>query len=94
MKEYEESIAAYVWSFEIVEAETEDEALQLANDWFKGTFAEYSPETKEVNPFTDVVAYKPKEVTAWQKRLSEAIGLQRGLAQGAEELDRKIYVSI
>jgi hypothetical protein len=32
MKEYEESIAAYVWSFEIVEAETEDEALQLAND--------------------------------------------------------------
>jgi hypothetical protein len=62
MKEYEVRINAYVESFEIVEADNEDEAVKLAHELFRGTYAVYNLETKEANSFTDVIAYEPKEV--------------------------------
>jgi hypothetical protein len=62
MKEYEVKITAYVESFEIVQADNEDEAERLAHELFTGTYAVYNTDTKEVNTFTDVVAYEPKEI--------------------------------
>ena len=61
MKEYEVKIAAYVKSFEIVQAENEDEAEKLAYDLFTGTYGVYNTETEEISLFTDVIAYEPKE---------------------------------
>jgi hypothetical protein len=61
MKEYEVKITAYVESFEIVQAENEDEAVLLANDLFTGTYGVYNTETEEISLFTDVIAYEPKE---------------------------------
>jgi hypothetical protein len=61
MKEYEVKITAYVESFEIVQAENEDEAVELANDLFTGTYGVYNTETEEISLFTDVIAYEPKE---------------------------------
>jgi hypothetical protein len=61
MKEYEVKITAYVESFEIVQAENEDEAVLLANDLFTGTYGVYNTETEEISLFSDVIAYEPKE---------------------------------
>jgi hypothetical protein len=63
MKEYEVKITAYVESFEIVEADNEDEAEKLAHELFTGTYGVYNTETKEVQLFTTVIAYEPEEVT-------------------------------
>jgi hypothetical protein len=62
MKEYEVKIAAYVKSFEIVQAENEDEAEKLAYDLFTGTYGVYNKDTEEISLFTDVVAYEPEEI--------------------------------
>ena len=62
MKEYEVKIAAYVESFEIVQAENEDEAEKLAYDLFTGTYGVYNKDTEEISLFTDVVAYEPEEI--------------------------------
>jgi len=62
MKEYEVKIAAYVKSFEIVQAENEDEAEKLAYDLFTGTYGVYNTDTEEISLFTDVVAYEPEEI--------------------------------
>jgi hypothetical protein len=62
MKEYEVKITAYVESFEIVEAENEDEAEKLAYDLFTGTYGVYNRDTDNISLFTDVVAYEPKEI--------------------------------
>ena len=61
MKEYEVKITAYVESFEIVEAENEDEAEKLAYDLFTGTYGVYNRDTDNISLFTDVIAYEPKE---------------------------------
>ncbi len=63
MKEYEVKITAYVESFEIVQADNEDEAVELARELFVGTYAVYNLETKEANSFSDVIAYEPEEIT-------------------------------
>ncbi len=63
MKEYEVKITAYVESFEIVEADNEDEAEKLAYELFTGTYGVYNTDTKEVSLFSDVIAYEPKEMT-------------------------------
>jgi hypothetical protein len=63
MATYEVNITAYVESFEIVEADSEDEAVRLAHQLFSGVFGVYNTETKEIDTFTDVVAYEPKEIT-------------------------------
>jgi hypothetical protein len=63
MKEYEVKISAYVKSFEIVQADNEDEAEKLAYEIFTGTYGVYNIDTKEVSLFTDVIAYEPEEIT-------------------------------
>jgi hypothetical protein len=61
MKEYEVKIAAYLKSFEIVQAENEDEAEKLAYELFTGTYGVYNRDTDNISLFTDVIAYEPKE---------------------------------
>jgi hypothetical protein len=63
MKEYEVKITAYVESFEIVQADNEDEAVSLANQQFSEGFAVYNTATKKIDVFTDVIAYEPEEIS-------------------------------
>jgi hypothetical protein len=62
MKSYEVNIVARVNTTLVVEAETEDEAIALAEQKWTDTYIVYNPDLQEYSDFTTIIGYEPQEV--------------------------------
>jgi hypothetical protein len=62
MKNYEVRITAYVETTEIVEAENEEQACELAEQKWSEAHTVYNSEQDEHSGFYDIIGYEPEEV--------------------------------
>ena len=62
MKTYKVRITAYVETSQIVEAEDEDQACELAQQEWSDNYIVQNTYSKNLSNFTEIVGYEPEEV--------------------------------
>ena len=62
MKQYEVNISAYIDDIVLIEAESKEQAMLLAEEEWASTYIVYDPDQKEYKSFTNIIGYEPEEV--------------------------------